>query len=392
MLTALLSGCSSASDIYRGETSVAGKDVVVFLHGYYGSALREKNEGPRRFIRISTILGGKFAIALDSARLGLRPSPELEVEGLMAKVSILPFFYNNDVYGAFLNKLAREHTVVAFAYDWRKDLAATAKDLDTLVRDLEGQGAKSVSLLAHSMGGLVSAYYLMYGAQEPSEAKANWAGAKKIAKAGFLGVPFGGAIAIFRNMQHGTGYPWNETLLESGTVSSWPASYHLVPLHRAIMLDSSGQRMEIPLHDPGFWRQHKLGLHREEAEPAVAAARQSYLETQVARASRFQRLIHDQVPGPKSLRVLNVRGQGRATLAKGYFHGKEFLFLPRDTKKNGLPFGPLEEDGDGSVPFAATALPVAFAGKEVLTPFAHDRLFDDPAVEKECLDFFAGEN
>jgi hypothetical protein len=242
------------------------------------------------------------------------------------------------------------------------------------------------------MGGLVSAYYLMYGGQDPNGAQPNWAGAKRIAKVGFLGVPFGGAIAIFRNMQHGTGYPWNETLLESGTVSSWPASYHLVPLNRASMIDPAGKSLEVPLSEPGFWQQHKLGLFREDSSPAINAARQSYTETQVTRASRFQHLIHSQIPAPKTLRVLNVRGRGRATLGRGYFNGREFIFLPRDAKKKNLPFASLEEDGDGSVPLAATALPAAFSGREVFTGFGHDRLFDDPAVEKECLDFFAGEN
>jgi pimeloyl-ACP methyl ester carboxylesterase len=392
MITALLSACSSASDIYRGETSVAGKDVVVFLHGYYGSALREKNGGPRRFIRVSTIIGGNFAIALESQRLGLRPSPELEVEGLMAKVSILPFFYNNDVYGAFLTKLAKERTVVAFAYDWRKDLATSAGELDSLVKDLDSKGARSISLLAHSMGGLVASYYLMYGAQDLEKAKLDWFGAQRIKRVGFLGVPFGGAMAIFRNMQHGTGYPWNETLLESGTVSSWPASYHLVPLPNPEMLDLAGQRISVPLEKASFWRENQLGLLRKPSIPVVDAHRQSYTDIHVLRANRFHQLLRQPERAPKTLRVLNVRGRGRATLAKGYFDGKEFVFLPKDSKQRGLSFSALEEDGDGSVPLKATTLPASFTGKELLTDFAHDRLFDDPAVEKECLDFFTREN
>lgn len=392
MLTALLSACSSASDIYRGETNVAGRDVVVFLHGYYGSALRERNGGPRRFIRVSTIIGGKFALALDSEKLGLRLSPELEVEGLMGKVSILPFFYNNDVYGAFLSKLNKDRPVVAFAYDWRKDLYAAAKELDELVKELKGQGAKSVSLLAHSMGGLVTAYYLAYGAQEPGHARPDWSGAQQISRVGFLGVPFGGTIAIFRNMQHGTGYPWNEELLESGTVSSWPASYHLVPLAKARMLDLNGKEVQVPLQDPEFWRQKKLGLLRTPASPEINAHRQAYAETQIRAAHRFQELLGLNAPSPQRLPVLNVRGRGRATLAKGYFDGNEFILRPQEAKKRGLAFSRLEEDGDGSVPLEASALPQAFSGREIFTNFAHDRLFDDPIVEKECLDFFTGEN
>jgi hypothetical protein len=192
-------------------------------------------------------------------------------------------------------------------------------------------------------------------------------------------------------MQHGTGYPWNEGLLEPGTVSSWPASYHLIPLLQARMIDLQGRGISVPLHEPSFWEQNRLGLLREESPKH--RDRLAFTRNQLGRARRFQELIHPSEPAPGHLRVLNVRGRGRPTLAKGYFDGQEFVFLPKGAKKRGLPFEALEEDGDGSVPFESTAHPAAFAARtrEIFTDYAHDRLFADPAVAKECLDFLAEE-
>jgi hypothetical protein len=114
----------------------------------------------------------------------------------------------------------------------------------------------------------------------------------------------------------------------------------------------------------------------------------------VRRAHAFQELLRPNSPYKGKLKILSIRGHRRPTLAKGYFDGEGFVFLPEDAKKRGLRFAALEEEGDGSVPLGSSELPEAYraGAKEIFTDFAHDRLFADPAVEKECLDFLTSQN
>ena len=384
----LLSACISAADIYRPEPAGETKpEAVLFLHGYYGSALQGKDNGRRYFIHIPTVLYGAFPIALEAEKLGIGKDPEMKVEGLLSQVSFLSL-YRNDVYGSFLGALAETKHVPAFAYDWREDLFLAVKELDRAVDRRLAEG-KTVSLLAHSMGGLVTAYYLAYGATPPEEAVLNWAGASKVKRAAFFGTPFQGTMSAFRNMIWGTGYPWNRNLLPAHTVASFPSSYHLLPFGRALMKTQDGSEDEIPIRDPEFWRAHQLGLLNGKAAPAKAKDRLAYTSKQLGRAYRFHQLLQIKAAPPQDFRVLQVVGTGRPTLAKGYAANGEFLFLPRHLKKQGLGLKALEEDGDGTVTAASASLPpgLASCAKVVHTAYSHDKLFLDPKVKEEILAF-----
>lgn len=347
-----------------------GKDVVIFVHGYYGSSLREKNDGTLRFIRLSTVLFGSFRIALDSELLGLPKSPPLEVAGLQESFPIIPWIYSLDIYGGFLEKLGRTHQVAAFAYDWRQDLFRSVQELDAFVKEVQAAQPRSISIAAHSMGGLIAAYYLGYGAQEPEHARPPKEPGP-VNKVVFFGTPFRGTISILRNMKYGTGYPWNRDLLEPETVASFPSSYHLLPFASASLLDEAGNSRPLPLDDVGFWEKEKIGLLRE-----PNPARRAYTQRQIERAVFFlHRLSGAQ---PRGLRVMNVVGVGHDTLATGFAEG--FAFTPE---------GPaITKDGDGSVVMASAAPPLGFdPEKTVETDFTHDKLFLDPKVEKAYVQF-----
>src|SRR3954463_16104214 len=57
-------------------------------------------------------------------------------------------------YGELVLTLAAEWQVRTFVYDWRKDLAIAASELETQIREWFPRGA-TVHLVAHGMGGLV---------------------------------------------------------------------------------------------------------------------------------------------------------------------------------------------------------------------------------------------
>ena len=75
-------------------------------------------------------------------------------------------------------------------------------------------------------------------------------------------------------------------------------------------------------------------------------------------------------------------------------HPARLFSVAPPVRAKGLPFAPLEADGDGSVPLAAAELPPALKNGARLarTGYAHDKLFEDPAVRQDCLEFLAEGN
>ena len=93
--------------------------------------------------------------------------PDLQATDVIRSVSISKQYVDilDSLEGAGFKEKGNPPTLVAFPYDWRKDNALAAQGLadavDKLARPL---GANAdLTLLAHSMGGLVSRYYLESG-------------------------------------------------------------------------------------------------------------------------------------------------------------------------------------------------------------------------------------
>ena len=86
----------------------------------------------------------------------------------------IPYDNDNIVYGtknlyanlylSLLNAFKNEYDVVLYEYDWRKDPYDTANELNTYINNNCGR----VIFVSHSMGGLVSSYYLAKGTSQRS--------------------------------------------------------------------------------------------------------------------------------------------------------------------------------------------------------------------------------
>jgi hypothetical protein len=192
-------------------------------------------------------------------------------------------------------------------------------------------------------------------------------------------------MSILRNMQSGTGYFWNPTRLEAGTVASFPSSYQLLPLAAPVsFLTVSRKKSSRSLADFSFWQKFHLGLLTEPKSAAVDEARLAYSRSQLGRAARLTLLLQAMRNPPKGLRVFRAVGTGRPTLARGYLDEKagRILFQRDEVKKAGLPFAPLEADGDGTVTGASAVLPPALEklAQVVSSDYGHGNLFLDPEV------------
>ncbi|MBW2233740.1 MAG: hypothetical protein JRH17_25455 [Deltaproteobacteria bacterium] len=101
------------------------------------------------------------------------------------------------------------------AFDWRRDLSESAEALDVAVRaahreklelGLEGDAAR-VDIIAHSMGTLVTRYYLRYGTQtlEPdgSLPVLDWRGAQLVRRVVLVAPPNNGSLEALRDVTQG---------------------------------------------------------------------------------------------------------------------------------------------------------------------------------------------
>jgi len=387
-----LAACTNKQvDLIPAGEMPSNSSVVIFLHGYYGSALVQPEENKIYYPGLKEALIGRFPIALESHQLSLPSDPNLVAAGTIGKVVVIPGLYEIDVYEQGIQNLGKDLKIYSFSYDWRTDLFSVVQDLDIVVQELKDRG-NSVSLLAHSMGGLVASYYLAYGPKEPHEAEMNWGGARLIDRAVFLGTPFNGSVSIFRNMIYGTGYTWNEDALSALSVSSFASSYFLLPFKASIFeTTNSNAAQPLPLASAEFWKENKIGLAAEQFDEAIFKQRFRYMETKLLRANSFVDLLFKQGVPPAKLRILNVVGKGRSTLARGFYSAekKAFALRPSEAKELQIDFSKLEEDGDSSVPMASAQMPPAFASVTEVFPSGdlHDRLMDSSTTRDKILDF-----
>jgi pimeloyl-ACP methyl ester carboxylesterase len=404
----LFVACSHQSVAHLDLQQTPAKSAYIFVPGYYGSALETANH-TRVFITASEALFGSTSTSLETESLATPPSPVLSVEGVLRDVTVIGPI-RVDVYGQFLDQLAvsaKAHNaqVFAFGYDWRKDLTETAADLDHLVDTLRARGFTRVTILAHSMGCLVTAYELGYGSQKLETAVLDWRGAKKINDVVLMAGPYQGVFSIFRNLQRGAILATNKKLLTRDSVASFPASYQLLPLSGAHMYTYSGAKFAVDLGDFNYWKKNQFGLLADQKiSPEVRARREVFTQTQLRKAKAFMRAIAfktdlapntapNSVPNtlPEALRVLALAGHGHRTTASGFYDASSghFLFDVDELSNAGLSDRLLEEDGDGTVVATSAILPPALAAraKVMHTTETHGRVFDDKEFSAELARF-----
>ncbi|MGB0847446.1 MAG: DUF7379 domain-containing protein [Thiolinea sp.] len=139
---------SSETEALRGEV-MRDKDapLVVYLPGVMGSHL-EIRKGNRRASEGDRVWFDPFHLTMGGIA-------QLSID----KENVLPEGIFRRYYGDLETYLQREHEVVTFAYDWRHNIADTADLLAEVITDklesIKDQPHRQLSILAHSMGGLV---------------------------------------------------------------------------------------------------------------------------------------------------------------------------------------------------------------------------------------------
>ncbi|HEX8441237.1 esterase/lipase family protein, partial [Archangium sp.] len=242
------------------------KDVVVLLPGLLGSVLERDGKevwglSGGALLRAMTSFGGSVeSLALESDSGGERADDGVVATKVLPDTQLLPGFWKVDGYTKVAQTLQSRFGLIPgqnffeFPYDWRRDIRITAKRLEREARGwlhdwrqkYGGDKESRLLLVGHSMGGIVSRYFL--------ECLGGWQYTRALIT---FGTPHRGSFMALQALSLGFRKSLGPVKLFdlSAMVRSLPSAYQLLPTYRCIQLpDGSlvrpGEAQGIPNLDP----------------------------------------------------------------------------------------------------------------------------------------------
>ena len=395
---------------------------LIFIPGFYGTRLVQT--GDRKIIWLSAwqaLFGSKTA-----ARTGLGVAGERDlVPGTVLDcIPVIPGIYAKDVYAVFLGKLRVQlgtyPRIHLFTYDWREDYFTAVKQLARLVSELKHRGATSIAIIAHSMGGLITGYYLRYGSQAPEEAVETWEGASHVDKVVLATVPFKGSMTAFHNMKHGARFGLNTTLIKAPAFATFPSVYEMMPTYAPVLLDGGLNPLPHTLYESELWERYGWGFlntatrvsgHYRGNPPWLPSSdtatsehirqkRLTLVTDALRRGTHLYERLHAPLghSPPLTTQMLYVFARSHPTLARAILLDAEpapTLLFHRDEFAKHLPQQPyraLFEDGDETVSVQSAQLPSAFTHAlatvaELDSRATHSQVLNDRVIRDSIFAF-----
>jgi len=226
-----------------------------------------------------------------------------------------------------------------FAYDWRRDLRASALRLHLLIDEAlprlcqQRSPNANVIFITHSMGGLLARYYIEGINPRSGERFEGWRNTRELLS---FGTPYRGSLDAAGQLVNG----FKKLFVDfSESLRSYTGVYQLLPRYRAIR-DESGT-----WHYP-----HELAVDGLD----TARARSAYEDFHLVIEDGVER--HRQDPSYNRNHVIPVIGYGHST------QNSAFLTEGRIEVAPSLPAGvpPSLAGGDGTVPLVS-AIPLDYA-------------------------------
>lgn len=232
------------------------------------------------------------------------------------------------------------NTLFQFSYDWRRDLQWNAAKLHEFILKkrkymqeqykimygLENYDVQ-FDLMGHSMGGLVSRYYLRYGAAdlppEGQKPKITWAGSKYIDRLIILGTPNAGYLDTILEMVNGTTTP---PPLSPALLGTWPTYYQMMPVPSRRSVVYAGTNKAVDMFDFNVWVKMKWGLANPNQDkilkillPKIKDKKErrlialDHLKKCLKRAKRFIEVMRIKAKPPEDVKLYLVLGNAVKT-------------------------------------------------------------------------------
>lgn len=335
------------------------KDLIVIIPGILGSVLEKDGQ------EIWAVSGqGMRNLLFRSSNLKLgQDDPTIEDLGdgikatrLIEDVQIVPGFFKIDGYTQTTKLITDNFSHVTkgniyedpedkvanlyhFPYDWRRDNRASARILQKLInkrlkcwREHSGNPNAKVIILAHSMGGLVSRYYL--------EVLGGWQDCKALFT---FGTPYRGSVNAINFLANG----YKKLFIDlTEVMRSLTSIYQLLPIYQVLKIDNEFHRIsENPVTLPNINPDRvadALKFHRE-----IEAA----LETN-QKEEQYSLFCTCPIVGVQQPTLQS------AELKDGKIIASEALPKIMENRHD-------LADGDGTVPHVS-AIPIEFSNRDIL--------------------------
>ena len=334
-------------------TKIPMGDLIVTLPGILGSVLQKDGKdlwaiSGRSIANVIKDQSGMLAdLQLDQDDPNAMDLGDgIKATRLVEDVTIVPGFFKVEAYTQPSKMIIDHFDVVVgdiyndpwdraanfyrFPYDWRRDNRANAKILKYYLdrrlhcwRTTSGNPDAKVILLAHSMGGLVSRYYL--------EVLEGWRDAKALFT---CGTPYRGAVNAVNFLSNG----YKGRFLDfTETVRSMTSVYQLLPIYEMMKIGDRYHRIaeldSIPNVDQAR-AQDALAFHRE-----IEAAVTVHLKEEAYRSFTTVPIAGIQQPTLQSAELINGKIVASETLPAVLKNRPDLI------------------DGDGTVP-QVSAFPI----------------------------------
>lgn len=291
--------------IKSSEYQGPARNPVIFIHGYLGAALRDRATGKAvwgSFTGRQMMDGFTKQYFRQLARTMQLNTPIPQLANTLQAVKLLESMklrllnvnFRITAYQSIINVLKKcgyipesqplpkdkkFYSQFSFFYDWRCDIPENARRLHQFIltrrKYLQRKYKKCYGLdnydvqfdiVAHSMGGLVTRYYLRYGDQGmpagDTMPKLDWRGSKYVDKAIIVGTPNAGYLDTCIELTQGLRLDPRMPVYPPAVVGTFPSVYQMMPVSgmKMVIEDHKPGKPEVDIYDPKVWVANNWGL------------------------------------------------------------------------------------------------------------------------------------